>query len=161
MFGRRNKMRVNRISAPQATFMKPCTLLLTVCLCSVLSLADQKYKARGIVLKVDPSTQTVLISCKEIPAYMDAMAMSFSVHDFKTLDTLRPGEAVEFTLVVKKTSSYAESIHPVAFESLELDPTEVRRLQLLERFVTQGSEHADSIAIGQTMPDFTLVDQNR
>jgi protein SCO1/2 len=154
-------MRVNRIAPYQTKFMKRCVLLLAVCLSAAVGEAEQKYAVTGMLLRVDPSRQTMVVSCKEIPGYMGAMAMSFAVHEHGTLGELKPGDAVGFTLVVKKNSSYAENVHTLPFDSLELDPTELRRLKLLEQLVTPGSSALDAVAIGQAIPDFTLMDQNR
>jgi len=125
------------------------------------SLAAQQHAVTGMVLKVDASSKTVVVSCREIPGYMEAMAMPFSVRDAKALDGLEPGMAIEFSLVVDRGSSYAENIHVRPFESLELDPTEARRLKLMENAMATRPPTADVLRVGEPVPDFTLTDQNR
>ena len=123
--------------------------------------AAQKYDVRGLVLKVDPSRKTMLVSCESIPGYMEAMTMPFTVREPKMLEGLQPGTAVEFTLVVDEDSSYADNVRARAFENLELDPTQARRMNLLEKMVAPSSSLPSPVAIGQPVPDFTLTDQNR
>ncbi len=122
--------------------------------------AAEKHGVTGMLLKVDPSNKTMIVSCEAIPGYMDAMTMPFSVHDAKALDELQPGTAVEFTWVVDKDSSYAENVHSRPYDNLELDPSQARRLKLLEKAVAPDAG-VGAVAVGQPVPDFTLIDQNR
>jgi protein SCO1/2 len=121
--------------------------------------AAQKYDVTGLVLKVDPSGPKIVVSCREIPGYMDAMAMTFAVHDPKMLEGLEPGLMIEFSLVIEKDSSYAEKIHVRPFESLELDPTEARRLKLMEDAMSSKPNGTDVLHAGQSVPNFSLTDQ--
>jgi protein SCO1/2 len=135
--------------------------IVAVILLAVVHLvAAQKYNVAGMVLKVDASRQTVTVSCREIPGYMEAMTMPFSVHDPKALDGLEPGMTIDFSLVVHKDASYAKDIHVRPFESLELDPTEARRLKLMEDAMAARSNATDVLRVGQPVPDFGLTDQN-
>jgi protein SCO1 len=123
--------------------------------------ASQKYQVTGVLLQIDRQRQTISVSCNEIPGYMDAMVMSFPVHENpKAFDGLEPGATIEFSLVVDKDSSYAENIRAHPFESLELDPTQARRYKLMEKAMATRSA-ADVLRLGQTVPDFQLTDQNR
>ncbi len=123
--------------------------------------AAQEYGVRGLVLKVDPSRKSMLVSCESIPGYMEAMTMPFNVRESRVLEGLKPGTAVDFTLVVDEDSSYAENVRARAFENLELDPTQARRMRLLEKMVAPSSSLPGALAVGQLVPDFTLTDQNR
>jgi len=62
---------------------------------------------------------------------------------------------------VDKDSSYAENIHVRPFESLELDPTEARRYKLMEKAMATSSTAGEVLHVGQQVPDFLLIDQNR
>ena len=98
------------------------------------------------------------VSCREIPGYMDAMVMPFQVRDSKMLVGLEPGMTLDFSLVVDKSSSFAEDIHAHPFESLELDPTQARRFKLMENAMAAKSA-AGVLHVGQLVPDFALIDQ--
>jgi protein SCO1 len=121
----------------------------------------QKYEVSGMLLAADPSRHTITVSCKEIAGYMDAMVMSFPVHDEKFPDGLQPGAAVGFTLIIEKDSSFAQNVHILPFESLELDPTEARRLELVENAGSGKPLDAGVLRVGEAVPDFQFTDQNR
>jgi protein SCO1/2 len=121
----------------------------------------QKYSAAGLVLKVDPSHRTILLSCESIPGYMDAMIMPASVRDPKALAGIAAGEMVDFNLVVEKKSFYAESIHVRDFESLEQQSLATRRLEIVEDIDSAKLPGAGQLKVGQQLPGVVLTDQNR
>lgn len=121
----------------------------------------QQYSVSGLLISVDPAQKTMAVSCNAIPGFMDAMVMPFEVQDRRALDGLQPGMAIEFRLVVGKDSSYAENILVRKFESAEQDPFTAHQLKNLQALVAPKSATAAGLAVGQSVPDFTLVDQNR
>src|SRR4051812_1606944 len=136
-------------------------LTLLLLLAAVQGWASETHSVTGMVLKVDRSNKTMVVSCESIPGYMEAMTMPFSVRDGKALDTLQPGATVEFTWVVGKDSSYANNVQVRPYDNLELDPSQARRMKLLEKMVAPAAVGAGAVAIGQSVPDFALTDQNR
>jgi protein SCO1/2 len=94
---------------------------------------------------------------------MDAMTMPYRVDDPRVLDNLKPGEKIEFTLVVSKTSSYISNVHVREYDSLERDPVQNRRLAILDEAMRSkaGSPSGlpNMLSPGQTVADFSLVDQ--
>jgi protein SCO1/2 len=129
-------------------------------LAAISSAAPQKHDVTGLLLAVDPSRRMITVSCKEIPGYMEAMVMTFGVKDSTLPQDLRPGVMVDFTLMVDSNASFAEDIHARPFESLELDPTEARRLNLVENASSAHPPSADVLRTGDRVPDFRLTDQN-
>ena len=129
--------------------------LLLILLFSVRSEAEQRYQASGLVLSVDRVHKSMVVSCREIPGFMDAMVMSFPVSDAKALEPLTRGAVIEFTLVVGKESSHAENVRVRGYDSAEREPAKARRLQALEEAL-RGPRR---LAVGQPIPDFTLTDQ--
>jgi protein SCO1 len=121
--------------------------------------AGPTYSVKGIVLKVDKTHRTLVVSCQTIPGYMDAMVMPFSVRQRKQLEGIAPGTAIEFTLVADERAAYAQDIHVHDFETLEQDPLGARRLKLLDTIVAPAAQ-TPLINVGQHVPDFVLVDQN-
>jgi protein SCO1 len=124
-----------------------------------LAWSSQQFPVKGLVLKIDKFHQEMVVSCQSIPGYMEAMAMPFSVRDAKELEALRPGTMIEFTLVVDKDAAHAENIQIHGFQNLELDPTEARRLALLNGALK--SSPSKTLSVGQSVPDFALTDQSR
>ena len=122
--------------------------------------APQRHDVSGLLLAVDPLHRTITVSCKEIPGYMEAMVMSFRVKDSALPDGLQPGVTVDFTLNVDKDDSFAEGLRVRPFESLELDPTEARRLKLVENASSSKPPSAEVLRTGDPVPEFRLTDQN-
>jgi len=128
-------------------------------LCAIPAGADRKYSASGLVLKVDKTHQSFVVSCESIPGYTDAMVMPYPVRDSKEMKELVPGAIIDFTLVVEKRTAYAENIHVRKYQSVEQDPETTRRLKLLDGAF--GAPARKALEVGQTVPDFVLTDQER
>lgn len=137
--------------------MKWRTLLLIILL-SMPCFARQQYAATGMVLKVDQSHKSFLVSCDVIPGFMEAMTMPFDVHDAKELAGLFPGMMVSFTLVVDGSNSYAEHLQARPYKTTEQDPFTASRVKMLNR-INNPDASSKMLAIGQAVPDFTLIDQ--
>jgi protein SCO1/2 len=123
--------------------------------------SEQKYAAAGLVLRVDPSHRTLLVSCERIPGYTDARTMSVSVRDPNALAELAAGSMVEFTLVTGRQPSYAESIHVRSFEDLGQQGLAARRLKIVESLDPTNSFVASELKVGQQVRSVILIDQNR
>lgn len=123
------------------------------------SVIAQEYPVTGMVLGVDRSRNTFTASIQSIPGFMPAMAMPFEVRQRKDLAGLVPGATVEFVLVVNRSSSHAERIRIVRYQSTEQDPLAASRLRLLTQVA--GAAPREVLAIGQTVPDFRLTNQKR
>lgn len=121
--------------------------------------AAQTHAGEGLVLRVNPERNEVVVSMKEIPGYMDAMVMPLPIRQARELQGLRPGMMIDFTLVATVRASYAENVRVRKFVSLENDPQAAARLAILERAMNPSAEPA--LAVGQHVPDFSLTDQNR
>lgn len=140
-----------------------CLFLISIAslplLCFPPSLAETRsYPASGIVLKVDAEHRTILVSCSAIPGLMDAMAMPLAVTNEKQLESLHSGTMIDFMLVPDANASRAESIRIHAYQGMEPDPLAANRLKLLNRAMRAPS--IKPAAIGQSVPDFTLIGQD-
>ncbi|HXZ80715.1 MAG TPA: SCO family protein [Terriglobales bacterium] len=134
-------------------------LVVQLLLSPAASYGQQRYLVRGLVLRVDRAHQKMLVSCQEIPGYMDAMVMSFKVADPKSLDGLASGAQIQFTLVVTKEASHAEDVRIVGYTSAEREPSKSRRLKTLDEAL--GGPGSPALSVGQAVPDFVLTDQNK
>ena len=119
--------------------------------------ARQRYSAHGLVISVDVANRSVVISHEAIPGLMDAMAMEFTVREPKMLESLKPGTTVDFT-VAMRGRLYAENIRPSVVQNFESEPMEAARLTILHNVINPAAA-ARAVAIGQLVPDFTLIDQ--
>jgi len=135
-----------------------------LCLAGVLRVpgvsAEQRHQMRGVVLKVDPAARTLFVSTEKVAGFMDAMVMPFTVRNAATLKALKPGATIEFVFIVDGASSYADDIRVTAYDNLEQEPLELRRLRLLNRLAAPDSA-VKPLAVGESVPDFSLADQHQ
>ena len=120
--------------------------------------AEKEYVVTGMVLSVNPSARSFTVSHEPIEGFMGAMTMPFEVRQPEELRALVPGAIVEFTLVVGDQSSYATRITVRRYETVERDPRAAQRLSAMKRLAGVSTP---PVAIGSSMPDFTLIDQAR
>ena len=121
----------------------------------------ETYLASGLVLLADREHLSLKVSCQAIPGYMEAMVMTFPVHNPKALDGLKPGMLIDFKLDVRKDAAYAEQIHVRAYENSTQEPMAARQLEILDAATSSLSRNAQVLQVGQAVPDFTLIDQKR
>ncbi len=95
----------------------------------------------GIVIAVDPTAGTMLVSHRPIEHYMGAMAMPFRAENAGQLEGLYPGVRVRFDLTVSRRGSVARNI---------------RKTGEPDAIVPSPKE---AIAIGNPVPDFSLTSE--
>jgi protein SCO1/2 len=117
-----------------------------------------RHAMAGMVLNVDVARRSVIVSHDPVPGVMPAMTMPFEVLDARELSGLVPGTIVSFTLVLGKENAHIERVKAIRYQSVEQDPMAARRLRLLAN-LTGGASKA--LAVGQSVPDFTLINQDR
>jgi protein SCO1 len=134
-----------------------CALLF-----SSAALADttRRHAALGLVLKIEDG-RNLVVSCSEIPGFMEAMVMHLDVPDSEQLKGIRPGAMIDFTLVVGENSSYAENVRIHHFHSADQRQLEVQTLQIMAGAADAKPGTAGMLAVGQKVPDFTLIDQHK
>jgi protein SCO1/2 len=118
-------------------------ILACLIFASQLSCA-RHYRAQGIVLSIDRATQTITISHRAIPGYMEAMAMPFHTEKPQDLSSLTPGLRINFQL---KVTSKAATVRNIRIDQTAASDVPVPKAE-------------GKISIGQPVPDFTLTDQD-
>ena len=114
------------------------------------SASAKRYPLKGVVMTVVASKPEIVVRHEEIPGFMAAMTMPFPVRDDpKVVGLLRPGDRIEATLVVDDGNYFLEEILTKGFVPTPSPaPGAAIRPQ-----PNQG------VAVGDTVPDFTLTDQ--
>ena len=108
--------------------------------------ADAKrYPIKGKVVSVDKAGKTAMIEHEEIPGYMEAMTMKFSIKDDWVWEDLTPGAEVRGDLVVDTDGYWLEKIGIIAAPNPNQTPLPVN-----DKFAQ----------IGKEVPDFTLTNQD-
>ncbi len=114
--------------------------------------AEQVFDVRGQVRGFQTDGSTVRIAHEEIPGFMPAMEMPFTVKDPSLLRGLAAGDAVKFRLVVTKDDSWITHI-----EKIVADP---KLGASAAASPTNTEAQSAPLPLGQQVPDFTLTDQH-
>ena len=71
---------------------------------------ERRYDLKGTVVSVAPQRREVTISHENIPGYMDAMTMPFSLKDEWSYKVLTAGDKVQAVLIVQGDRSWLEEL---------------------------------------------------
>ena len=121
--------------------------------------AAERYEMRGLVLSVDPSHKSFVVSHDSIPNVM--AGDDDAVRGPRRERTGRAGAGHDSGVHAGAGSAIRPTPSRSGFsryESVEQDPLAARRLKLLKNLM--GSP-AKALAVGEAVPDFTLTDQAR
>ncbi len=111
--------------------------------------AQQRFEVKGQIRSLESDGVTVHIAHEEIPGFMPAMEMPFTVKDPSVLKGFAAGDRVQFGLLVTKDDSWITSLKKLSQgDRPEATPVPAKA----------ASEDA-RVEIGQPVPDFALVDQ--
>ena len=98
----------------------PTQILLTLLVLSCASGCDsqerkpvgavQYYELKGLVMALEPSRNRVIIAHEEIPHFMKAMTMSFTVKDASLLQGIEVGDSVNGVLAVRRPDVWLDSL---------------------------------------------------
>jgi protein SCO1 len=141
--------------------MKCRLCLLLPLLFAASLLCAETYSVSGLVLRADREHLSLEVSCQPIPGYMDAMVMTFPVHNAAAIDGLKPGMMIDFKLDVRKGAAYAEQIRVHQYENTGQEPMAARQLEILDAATAPSARTGPTLLVGQPVPDFTLIDQRR
>src|SRR6184192_472481 len=79
----------------------------------------------------------------------------------QAIDGLARGMMIDFKLDVRKDTVYADQIRVHAYENTAQEPMAARQLEILDAATGPPSRTGPALLVGQTVPDFTLIDQRR
>lgn len=72
------------------------------------------YHIKGLVMALQPARKRIVIAHEEIPQYMKAMTMPFSVPDTTRMQGIEVGDSVRGILVVEKSGAWLDSLIIIA-----------------------------------------------
>lgn len=150
--------------------MKPKVVLIFLCALTLLAVGSavvlrhpnqpaaiassfaRTFEVRGQIRSVDVAGKSVRIQHDEIPGYMPAMTMPFTVKEPSLLNGLSTGDGVQFQLAVTDDDSWIARIEKIKSDAPNGAPAPA-----------DGSlpdREAERVQIGEAVPNFELVDQN-
>jgi protein SCO1/2 len=105
----------------------------------------KRFELKGKVVSADQAEHKVTIAHEEIPGYMEAMTMPFTLLEDWVYGELKPGALIQATLVVDQNRSWLENPSVTT-----VDPNVV------------GKEVETSVEpkVGDAVPDFNLTNQD-
>lgn len=106
----------------------------------------QRYELKGKVVSVDRHKNEVVIDHREIPGFMEAMTMPFTLKHEDAFNVLATGDDIQATLVVADSGAWLED--PVITKSAPQDGS-----------TTTGVVSSEPQE-GAPVPDFSLVNQD-
>ncbi|MBP7482611.1 MAG: SCO family protein [Lacunisphaera sp.] len=116
--------------------------------------AEKRFPITGEIVKVDAARDTLLVHHSEIKGYMPAMTMEFKVTK-GDLAIAKEGQHIRAELVDRPDAFYLEKIWPD-------DAATQRALDAAAKALAQDTTMRGKEAyreIGETLPEFTLLDQ--
>lgn len=111
----------------------------------------QAYAVKGIVEEIKPDGRTVIIEHEEIPGYMPAMTMPFTVKNTNELTGVKPRDIVQFRMVVTEDDGWIEQVTRIGFAP----PTNAAQLNRTFRPVRE----VEPLSVGDAMPDYTFTNE--
>jgi protein SCO1 len=115
---------------------------------------EKRYPLTGEVVSANPARQTLTVTHDEIKGFMMGMTMEFKVTK-GDLDIAKPGQRIRAELVVTGNDLSLEKIWPD-------DAATTRAVAAAANTLAQDTAMRGKEAyreIGETLPDFTLLDQ--
>lgn len=112
----------------------------------------QAFQARGVVKELKPDGHTVVINHEEIPGYMPAMVMPFTVKGTNELQNIAAGDTVAFQLIVSADDGWIEQVRKLESPpATNAAPTLPPSLHIV-RDITPLKE-------GDPLPDYTFTNE--
>ncbi len=109
----------------------------------------QRYEVRGIVRSIGFADRTITVEHEDIPGFMAAMTMPFTVRDMKEVEALKAGEAIAFQLAVTENDSWITGIKTIPRGEVRLPASKP---------APASRANVPRVKPGEAMPDFSLID---
>ncbi len=127
------------------------SLALLASACGGGSSPDRKeYTLQGQVLSVALERKEAIIRHEEIPGFMSAMTMPYSVLEAKEYENLKAGDLITATLIVEPTKAYLQQVKKVGEAPLAV----------ADGGAAPAASGFELIQTGAPVPDQTFVNQD-
>jgi protein SCO1/2 len=114
--------------------------------------APMEYQVRGVIKGIPETGNSLRIHHEEIPGYMQAMTMPFSVKDRAEFANLELEQTISFTLHVTETESWIDQI-----QAAKSTPTP-GQMPSIESF--RQVRDVEPLEVGDTMTNYPFTNQN-
>lgn len=109
-----------------------------------------EYQVRGVIRKLNPDRKSIVVNHEEIPGFMAAMVMPFDVKDTNEFSKIKPGDRIQFRLLVTTNDGWIDRIQVIG-----KDTNATSAVQEPVRFTKSVAQ----LSPGDTLPDYTLTNE--
>ena len=141
---------------------KPITRLIGIVILVLVGIyiynnfaGPRTFKVKGKIVGFGTDRKSVIISHEDIPGYMKAMTMPFTVRDTSELTHLKVGEAVEFKLYVTNKDAWITGIRSI--------PDSMIHINSMNRDMFEDvadKDDTNQLQNGDLLPEVSLTDQD-
>ena len=110
----------------------------------------QTFAVCGVIEEIKPDLETIVIKHEEIPGYMEAMTMPFSVKKTNEVAGLVKGARVSFRLVVTEDESWIDQIAQLG-GAPQVDTPSVQSFRRVR--------DVEPLKVGEALPDYRFTNQ--
>jgi protein SCO1/2 len=112
--------------------------------------AAPTYQLKGQILAVRPETRELLVKHEDIPGFMPAMTMPYTVKDAALLDDRAAGDLITATLVVETNFAHLTAIRKTGSAPIPADASTT----------IPAAAGIELLKTGDMVPDTTLIDEH-
>lgn len=112
------------------------------------------FVVEGQIIGFSDSDNRIFINHEEIPGYMDAMTMPFTIRNRQEIELFTIGDAIRFEFHVSPDSSWIQNIERIPDSLLNLVSVPSRFGQL------HGNDGQSPIKVGERVQAFSMLDQD-
>ncbi len=113
----------------------------------------QVFQVRGLVREIEEGGKVAVIRHEEIPGYMAAMTMPFTVKDPSELEHVQAGDKVSFRMTVTETDGWIDQVQVLEKAAPGGDRPEVPEVRIVRE--------VEELEEGDVMPDYPFVTESR
>jgi protein SCO1/2 len=110
------------------------------------------YELRGLVRGFAPDRSTIHVEHESIPGFMPSMTMPFSVKDPREIADLKIDDAISFRMGLTDKDLFLDQVKKISASDLHLAAPKAA--------ASAPAKTADRLREGDTVPSFTLINQN-
>ncbi|ARA92362.1 hypothetical protein AWN76_003710 [Rhodothermaceae bacterium RA] len=129
-------------------------LFVLIALLPVLAGCSRSYDVRGRVAGFGDDGRTVIVEHEAIPGLMPAMTMPFNADASVDVQALQPGQAIRFTFVVTRDSSWIRDVEVLPDDALPRHPAGA------DTRPRPAPDERPILQPGDPVPPVALIDQD-
>ncbi|HMJ92295.1 MAG TPA: SCO family protein [Candidatus Acidoferrum sp.] len=116
------------------------------------------YQVKGVIKKIMDNGKSAEIAHEEIPDYMAAMTMDFTVKTPSDMSGLKPGDSVGFDMVVTSNDGWIERVRKIAPQNTNSHPANITINTTNEGPMKfRKSPIVEPLEIGDQVPDYKFT----